>query len=81
MEDFIRVSSAEDERVIFLNYSSYLAKPGQRVKVTQGHFAGVEGVIKRINNNKRVVVQIDGVAAVAITYVPTEHLIAINENY
>ena len=56
-------------------------KPGQRVKVTQGHFAGVEGVIKRINNNKRVVVQIDGVAAVAITYVPTEHLIAINENY
>lgn len=81
MEDFIRVSSAEDDRVIFLKYSNYLAKPGQRVKVTQGHFAGVEGVIKRINNNKRVVVQIDGVAAVAITYVPTEYLIAINENY
>ena len=81
MEDFIRVSSAEDDRVMFLNYGNYLAKPGQHVKVTQGYFAGVEGVIKRIKNNRRVVVQIDGVAAVAITHVPTNHLMIINDNY
>ena len=79
MDDFMRVASAEDDRVMFLNYGSYLAKAGQRVKVTAGHFAGVEGVIKRIKNNRRVVVQIDGVAAVAITHVPAEQLMVINE--
>ena len=80
MEDFIRVASAEEDKVIFLHYGSYLAQSGQRVKVTDGYFAGVEGVIKRIKNNRRVVVQIDGVAAVAIAHVPVEHLMAINEN-
>lgn len=79
MNDFIRVASAEDDRVMFLRYDSYLAKAGLRVKVTEGHFAGVEGVIKRIKNNRRVVVQIDGVAAIAIAHVPIDHLMVVDE--
>ena len=77
MENFMRVASVEDERVKFLKYEDYLAQPGKRVRVTTGHFAGVEGVIKRIQSNKYVVVQIDGVAAVAIAYVPKQSLQAI----
>ena len=79
MEDFMRVAQAEDDRVMYLKYKHYLDKVGQRVRVTQGYFAGVEGTIKRIKNNRRVVVQIDGVAAVAITYVPGEYIIPIEE--
>lgn len=77
MEDFMRVASVTDERVMFLKYSNYLEKVGQRVKVTNGFFAGVEGVIKRIRNNRRVVVIINGVAAVAIANVPVDYLMPI----
>lgn len=77
MENFIRVASSGNDKVRFLTYEKFLDQPGQRVRVTEGYFAGVEGVIKRIKNNKHVVVQIDGIAAVAITYVPRQSLQAI----
>ena len=77
MENFMRVASVTDERVMFLKYDNYLEKVGQHVRVTNGFFAGVEGVIKRIRNNKRVVVKINGVAAVAIANVPVEYLMPI----
>ena len=77
MENFMRVASVGDDQVKYLKYGSFMAQPGKRVRVVDGYFAGVEGVIKRIKNNKYVVVQIDGVAAVAITYVPQKSLQAI----
>ena len=49
-------------------------KPGQRVRVVDGDFAGVEGIIKRVKKNKRVVVQIEHVAAVAIAFLPSVYL-------
>ena len=77
MENFIRVASAGTDKVRFLEYGDFLAQPGRRVRVIDGFFAGVEGVIKRIKNNKHVVVQIDGVAAVAIAYLPRQSLQAL----
>lgn len=74
MENFMRVASVQDDRVIFLDNNEFIHKVGQRVKVIDGYFAGVEGVIKRINKNKRVVVQLEGVAAVAIAFVPASQL-------
>ena len=44
------------------------------MRINEGAFAGVEGVIKRIKRNKHVVVQIEGVTAVAITFVPSSYL-------
>lgn len=70
MNNFMRVASVQDDRVIFLDNNEFIKKVGQRVKVVDGFFSGVEGVIKRINKNKRVVVQLEGVAAVAIAFVP-----------
>ena len=77
MENFMRVASIEDDRVMFLDFNDFIASPGRRVKVTEGFFAGVEGTVKRIKNNRHVVVQIEGVAAVAIAYVPTRCLIKV----
>ena len=77
MEYFIRVASAAEESVQFLDYDDYLRKVGKKVRIVDGDFAGVEGVIKRIKKNKYVVVQIEGVAAVAITYVPAHYLTEI----
>jgi transcription antitermination factor NusG len=74
MNNFIRVASAQDDKVFFLNYEELNDKTNKRVRIIDGYFAGVEGIIKRINRNKRVVVQIEGVAAVAIAFVPTSCL-------
>jgi len=61
MDNFIKVASVQDDRVFFLNYDEIQGINGKRCKVIDGYFAGVEGTIKRISKNKRVVVQIDGV--------------------
>ena len=74
MDNFMRVASVQDDRVMFLDSTDYINRVGQRVKVTDGYFVGVEGVVKRINKNKRVVVQLDGLAAVAIAFVPASQL-------
>ena len=75
MDNFIRVASVQDDRVQFLEYNhEFLAKPGKRVRVTDGDFKGSEGIIRRIKKNQCVVVQVEGVAAVAITFVPSAWL-------
>lgn len=78
MENFIRVASVKDESVMFLDLDSCEAKRGVRVRIIDGVFAGVEGTVKRIAKNKRVVVEIQGVAAVAITFVPRNYLVRID---
>ncbi len=70
MENFMKVASIQDDRVVFLDYNEFIAQPGKRVMVTDGDFAGAVGTIKRIKKSQCVVVQVEGVAAVAITFVP-----------
>lgn len=77
MENFIRVASTQDDTVFFLDPSDYLSKIGKKVRIVAGPFKDVEGVVKRIKKNKSIVVQIEGVAAVAIAFVPANSLIFI----
>lgn len=70
MQNFIRVASHTDDSVMFLDMSDVQGKEGRRVLITQGEFAGVEGYVKRIKQNKRVVVQLNDLAAVAISFTP-----------
>ncbi len=74
MENFMRVASTQDDSLQYLDYQDFIGKEGKRVKINEGTFAGVEGVIKRIKKNKHVVVQIEGVAAIAIAFVPSKYL-------
>lgn len=79
MQNFMRVASVQDDRVMFLESNDFINKIGKRVKVIDGYFTGVEGVVKRINNNKRVVVQLEGLAAIAIAFVPSNSLTLLSE--
>lgn len=74
MNDFIRVTAEANEKVIYLDNIEFACKPGQKVQITQGAFAGVKGVIKRIKGNVCVVVPIENTIAAAITGVPRKHL-------
>ena len=46
----------------------------QRVRITGGIFAGAVGHICRVHGTKRFVVRIEGVAAVATTYIPQQFI-------
>ena len=70
MENFMRVASKTDDSVMFLDENTIVGKEGKRVKIMGGAFEGVEGVIRRVKRCKRVVVELDGIASVAIAFVP-----------
>ena len=74
MENFMRVASRTDDSVIFLDNETVVGKEGKCVEIMGGAFEGVKGVIRRVKRCKRVVVEIEGVASVAIAYVPAEVL-------
>ena len=70
MENFMRVASRTDDSVMFLDNETVVGKEGKCVEIMSGAFEGVKGVIRRVKRCKRVVVEIEGVASVAIAYVP-----------
>ena len=71
MQNFMRVASHEGDDVVYLQYNEqFLDKPGKRVRIKEGDFAGCTGTIRRIKKRQCVVVQIDHVAAMALAFVP-----------
>lgn len=78
MENFMCVASMTDDSVMFLDENTIVGKEGKRVKIMGGMFEGVEGVIRRVKRCKRVVVALDGIASVAIAYVPAGLLMEVH---
>ncbi len=71
MNNFILVTSASDELISLGRVSEKLLQ-GDRVRVKDGIFKGVEGVIKRIKGDRRLVVAINDFTAVATCYIKPE---------
>ena len=78
MENFMRVASVTDDSVMFLDNDTVVGKEGKRVEIMGGAFEGVKGVIRRVKRCKRVVVELEGIASVAIAFVPASLLRQIN---
>jgi transcription antitermination factor NusG len=75
MENFIRVVTKNTDKVNYLEYNTaFFSKPGQAVRITDGEFAGCTGIIRRIKKRRCVVVEVNGICAVAITFVPSDWL-------
>ena len=49
-------------------------KSGDRVRVIEGAFRGVEGRIARAAGQQRVIVELEGLCLVATAYIPTAFL-------
>ena len=69
MENFIKVAGTYEEKLIYLNPEPGDFSKGERVRIIGGMFAGAEGVFVRIKGDRRVVVNIEGLVAVATTFV------------
>jgi len=70
MDIFKLVTLAQDAGLEYLSEKTHQYTVGQHVKVLQGPFAGAEGHICRIRGNRRLVVSINGICAVATSYIP-----------
>ena len=53
---------------------------GDRVRVTEGLYKGLEGYIKRIKHARKLIVSIEGVAVVAISGIHPQYLEKIEQN-
>lgn len=69
MENFIKVAGTYDEKLIYINPDPGDFTKGERVRIIGGPFAGTEGLFVRIKGDRRVLVNILGLVAVATTYV------------
>lgn len=69
MENFIKVAGTYEEKLIYLNPDPGDFTQGERVRVIGGEFEGAEGIFVRVKGDRRVLINIPGVVAVASTYV------------
>ena len=79
MENFIKVAGTHDEELIYLNPNPGDFSQGERVRIIGGMFAGAEGVFVRVKGDRRVVVNVPGVVAVATTFVHLSMIEKIND--
>lgn len=77
MENFIAISGTLDEQLIYLKPDEFNYKKGDRVKIIDGPFKGVEGRFLRIKGDCRVLVSIEGVVAVATAFMHPSLIVPI----
>ena len=74
MENFIRATSNMNEHLMVVESNRCKFKGGERVKVIDGMFKGVEGKVARVQGQQRVIVTISNVGLIATAYVPSAFL-------
>lgn len=74
MEDFMQVCQIMSDDALYLKDITDKLREGQKVRVIDGPFKGVEGTILRIKRSRRVVVELPGLLAVATNYIDPRSL-------
>ena len=74
MENFIRATQSMNEHLMLVTEQQCHFKSGDRVKVIDGPFKGVEGRVARVAGQQRVIVSLSNVGFVSTAYVPTAFL-------
>lgn len=69
MKNFVAVAGNLKEQIVYLEPNVSNFKKGDKVRITGGVFEGTEGYFMRIKGDRRVVVCINGLAAVATTFI------------
>ena len=74
MNDFIKISLSMSDEILFLEEVSQKLREGQKVRIAEGPFKGVEGRVVRIKKSRRVMVELPGMLAVTTNYIPVQNL-------
>lgn len=78
MNNFIAISGTLDDQLVYLKASELNFKKGDQVRIIDGPFKGVVGNFVRIKGDRRVVVTIEGVMAVATAFIHPSLILPIN---
>ncbi len=79
MENFIKVAGTYEEKLVYLNPEPGDFAKGERVRIIGGAFAGAEGIFVRFKGDRRVVINIEGIVAVATTFIHPSMIEKITE--
>ena len=79
MEHFMAVANTLDEQLHYIESPDFRLQRGDRVRIKDGPFKGVEGIYLRIRGDRRVVVSIDGFLAVATAFIHPTMLEKVGE--
>ena len=71
MMQFVRATYTRNQHLLFVDPSQCHYKSGERVKVIEGPFQGVEGKVARISGQQRVVVSLTNIGLISTAYIPT----------
>ncbi len=78
MENFIKATKDHEEMITYLDNQNNQTTLGDNVRICGGIFCGVEGQIKRIKKNKRVIVCAGSMFTIMLNFVPSSFLEKIN---
>lgn len=71
---FKKVTSGHSDGLEYFDGNVAKYCTGQRVRVIDGFFQGCEGYIHRIKGDRRLIVAVEGLVAVATTHIPSAFL-------
>jgi transcription antitermination factor NusG len=71
MENFMMATCNMSEHLKFVNESQCHFKGGEKVRVIDGTFAGVEGRVARVSGQQRVVLALSDIGLISTAYIPT----------
>ena len=72
MEDFMRVTSDREGDIKYLDNPDAVATKGIPVEVMIGPYKGIQGKLLRIRKDRKVVLQLAGLIAMAVDGIPME---------
>ena len=79
MRAFVLVTSASPDTWEVLGPDDPKYHTGQKVRVTEGIFSGLEGHVKRIKKDRRLVIAVSGIVAVATVHINPAFLQQVEE--
>lgn len=71
MDNFIRATWSHNEHLRFVEPEQCHYKSGDRVRVIDGLFRGVEGKVARVSGQQRVVLMLSKIGLISTAYIPT----------
>lgn len=80
MLNFIRLTSVVNEHIRLVEPEHCRYKSGDKVRIIEGDFYGVEGRVARIAGQQRVVVEMQGICMIATAYIPSAFLEKIDKH-
>ena len=79
MAEFVKTTCTLHKHLLFTELSRCHFKGGERVRVTDGPFQGVEGRVARVAGQQRVVVKLTNIGVISTAYIPSAFIVRIEK--